>query len=538
VISFTVKLNWFSFSKVNKIRNSAEFLYNYPGTGSLFRMKLTTLKTYKLEVFFLFALVILSVFTLSGNGNADNSAASSGGTFWLPSTVMQSVAALYAVFIAIFILSLQSNRDSTNSIANRIKPPLKIVSYTAAGTIYFNGLILIVFSFGSFSEAKMKLLLIFSLISMVLSLLAIVYSSMNLLSNVSGLKTSSEKLSYISDLLRGQEENPVNPLKQSEKDTQFCIKALEDENPEVREIAAEALSQARGPEVEKALLGLLEDKHSRVRITAARNLGRIGTENASVPLIKRLAVDKDPVFRACAIESLGNLKDKQAIEPLIKSLDDKVPEVRISAARSLGILGDEKAEEALIAKLDKSSPELQKQIVLALGSSGSKKPTGLSSKKTAEALIRKLRNKDPELRKCAAESLGKLENPESVTPLLKCLEDANPEVRNAAAYSLGTLRAEKAIDALLEMLAEEDSELRITAVYALGNISSRKAVDALLETLNDSNPWVRRYAAEALVKIGDQKATASLVKNLNDPDPEVRWATAEALRILDKQNSR
>jgi hypothetical protein len=41
-------------------------------------MKLTTLKTYKLEVFFLFALAILSFFTLSGNENAGNSAANLG----------------------------------------------------------------------------------------------------------------------------------------------------------------------------------------------------------------------------------------------------------------------------------------------------------------------------------------------------------------------------------------------------------------------------------------------------------------------------
>lgn len=278
-------------------------------------MKLTDLKTYKLEVFFLFALVILSYFTLSGNGNVGDSAASSEGTFWLPSTVMQSVAALYAVFIAIFILSLQSKKDSTNSIANRIKPPLKIVSYTSASTIYFNGLILIVFSLGSFSETKMQLLLISSLISMVLSLVAIVYSSMNLLSNVSGLKTSSEKFSYILNLLREQEGNPVSSVKQSEKDTQFCIRALDDENPEVRTIAAKALGQVRSQRTEKALLGLLEDNNSGVRITAARALGRIGTENVAVPLIKRLTVDKDSGFRACAIESLGSLKDKRAIEP-------------------------------------------------------------------------------------------------------------------------------------------------------------------------------------------------------------------------------
>ncbi len=347
-------------------------------------MKLTDLKTYKLEVFFLFALVILSYFTLSGNENAGTSA-SSGNTFWLPSTVMQSVAALYAVFIAIFTISLQSKKDDTNSIANRIKPPLKIVSYTAAGTIYFNGLILIVFSLGSFSKTKMQLLLISSLISMVLSLVAIVYSSMNLLSNVSGLKTSSEKFYYISNILKEQEGNPVNSLKQNEKDIKFCIRALDDEHPEVRKIAAKVLGQVRSKKAEGALFELLDDNDSGVRIAAVRSLGYIGTENAVVPLIKRLTVDKDPTFRACAIESLGNLKDQRAIEPLIKSLDDKVPEVRIAAIRSLGILGDEKAEEALITRLDKSSPELQRQILLAIGSFGSKKAT--------EVLVHKLKDK-------------------------------------------------------------------------------------------------------------------------------------------------
>ncbi|WP_269848356.1 hypothetical protein [Methanosarcina horonobensis] len=151
---------------------------------------------------------------------------------------MQSTAALYAVFIAIFILSLQNNRENINSIANRIKPTLKVVSYTAAGTIYFNGLILIVFSLGTFSEGKMKILLLFSLFSMVASLIAIVYSSMNLLSDISGLKTSSEKLTYISDLVRGLEgPDSENLLMKNSKNIDFCIQSLDDENPEVRAIA-------------------------------------------------------------------------------------------------------------------------------------------------------------------------------------------------------------------------------------------------------------------------------------------------------------
>jgi HEAT repeat protein len=53
-----------------------------------------------------------------------------------------------------------------------------------------------------------------------------------------------------------------------------------------------------------------------VRITAVRALGRIGAECTVEPLIKSLVVDKDPAFRTCVIEVLGNLKDKRAIEPL------------------------------------------------------------------------------------------------------------------------------------------------------------------------------------------------------------------------------
>ncbi len=53
-----------------------------------------------------------------------------------------------------------------------------------------------------------------------------------------------------------------------------------------------------------------------VRTTAVRALGKIGTENTVKPLIKQLAADKNPEFRICAIEALGNLNDKLAIEPL------------------------------------------------------------------------------------------------------------------------------------------------------------------------------------------------------------------------------
>lgn len=500
-------------------------------------MKLAYIKTYKLEFFFIVALVILSFFTLSGNNSSGNSYADSEGTFWLPSAVMQSIAALYGVFIAIFILSLQSNKESLHSLANRIKPPLKIVSYIAAGTIYLNGLIIIVFSLDALSESKMKFLLIFSLTSMVFSLIAIVYSSINLLSDASGLKTSSEKFTHISNILQLQHENSGNSL-QNEKDMNFCIKALEDENPEVRKIAAKALGQMQSPGTEKALIKLLEDPNLKVRTSAIEALASAGNANSIDPLIKQLErsseTDKNTAYRISIIETLGKLQDMRAIDPLIKMLEDKKLEVKIAALHSLGVLGGDKVEEALILKLNeistlnKADLEFEILIIILLGN--------FESKKAFQVLIRKLEDKNPGIRKSAVQSLGKIKDPKAIDPVLRHISDENPEIRNAAAYSLGTLKAEKAISSILEMLFEEDSELRITAAYALGNIGSTKAVDSLLETLNDSNPWVRKYAVESLGKIGDLKAIDPLVKNLNDPDSEVRWASAEALRVLSQQS--
>ena len=190
---------------------------------------------------------------------------------------------------------------------------------------------------------------------MILSLIAIVYSSINLLSDVSGLKTSSEKFTHISNLLQLKHENSgYSP--QNERNMNFCIRALEDENPEVRKIAAKALGKMQSPRAEKALLKLLEDPNLKVRTSAIEALASAGNENSIEPLIKQLErpseTNKNAEYRISIIETLGKLHDKRAIVPLIKMLEDKKLEIKIAALYSLGILGGDKVEEALILKLN------------------------------------------------------------------------------------------------------------------------------------------------------------------------------------------
>lgn len=494
-------------------------------------MKLADVKTYKLEFFFFSILVVLSYALFSGN-NSITDTGSMNNYFWVPSTVMQSIAAVYAVFIAIFALALQRNLDSIHSIANRLKPPLKIVSYTAVGSIYINGLMLIIFSLHSPSILKIELMLFTSLLSLVASLIAIIYLSMEMLSDVSGLKTSSEKYAHLSNLLSELEGRDSGQMELSAGDSELCILSLDDEKPEVRIAAARLLGMLGDKQAVDALLDKLADKNPRVREAAVEALGRVGDEKTVEVLIAKLE-DRDPDFRLHTIRALARLGDERAVPSLVKRLDDKVLEVRIAAVSALGSLNSRKAVDPFLKKLEDSSMkdssvELQKHIIVALGKIG--------DKKAFSAILSLLDSPYPDIRKHAAEALGNLGDERAVSSLIEKLADINPEVRNASAYALGKLGDKRAVDPLLGMLKEKNPELRITAVYALGNLRTPQAISPLISMLDDDNPWVRKCAAEALGKIGDTKAVNSLVKNLDDPDSNVRWAVAEALRVLDKRS--
>ncbi|MEW6381536.1 MAG: HEAT repeat domain-containing protein [bacterium] len=113
------------------------------------------------------------------------------------------------------------------------------------------------------------------------------------------------------------------------------IAALKDESPKVRENAAEALGRIRDAGAVNSLIVALQDEDRNVREEAAEALGRIGKAGAAVePLIAALR-DEDQEVREEAAEALGKIKDLRAVEPLIAALKDEEPEVKENAARAL-----------------------------------------------------------------------------------------------------------------------------------------------------------------------------------------------------------
>jgi len=127
--------------------------------------------------------------------------------------------------------------------------------------------------------------------------------------------------------------------------------------PVIDEMEASALTATScvlgriGASAVEPLLSALKDDDWRVRVGAARALGRIGDSRAVEPLLGALK-DDDWRVRVGAATALGRIGDSRAVEPLIGALKDPEVHMRQSAAMALGQLGDGCAIEPIKAALE------------------------------------------------------------------------------------------------------------------------------------------------------------------------------------------
>lgn len=114
------------------------------------------------------------------------------------------------------------------------------------------------------------------------------------------------------------------------------FKALEDNDPVVREETVYLLSEFKDESVIKHLAQVLvNDEDQAVRASAAEELGDFGDQSAIGPLIKALE-DSDPRVRESVVEALGAIGGKRVISKLTEALEDEDEDVRYAAAEALG----------------------------------------------------------------------------------------------------------------------------------------------------------------------------------------------------------
>ncbi len=113
------------------------------------------------------------------------------------------------------------------------------------------------------------------------------------------------------------------------------------------------------------LIRNLQDKHTKTRANAAKELGDLKDARAVDPLIKSLK-DDDSYVRGQAASSLGKLKDARAVDPLIYLFKDDYTYVRAEAARALGEIGNVRAAAPLINFLKDDSTYAREEAVKSL----------------------------------------------------------------------------------------------------------------------------------------------------------------------------
>ncbi len=169
-----------------------------------------------------------------------------------------------------------------------------------------------------------------------------------------------------------------------------------------------------------------------VRFGAVEALGEIADKTTVNPLIEYLKEDEDPDFRAMVAKQLGEMGEvaKTAGTALIEALTDmKGTEVRENAAHALGQLNITNAVEPLIKALQEESDEYaRRQMAWSLGE--------LKNAKALSVLINTLNNPDKETRGNAAEALGKIKDNKAILPLLKASKDSDVDVQAKAIWAL------------------------------------------------------------------------------------------------------
>ena len=147
---------------------------------------------------------------------------------------------------------------------------------------------------------------------------------------------------------------------------------LKDSVEVVRKSAAVALGKMSAGSIGKDsraipyLIEGLSDPHFSVRMSSAEALVEIG-EPSVKPLIELLNLSQtgrpptDTIAVYLAIESLGKLKEKRAVKPLLKKLEDNDWATRAFTVEALGEIGDKNGSALLTIKGIKAIRNLKKR---------------------------------------------------------------------------------------------------------------------------------------------------------------------------------
>ena len=271
-----------------------------------------------------------------------------------------------------------------------------------------------------------------------------------------------------------------------------------------------------------ALLGVLDDPNVRASVDAA--FLAVGSE-AVDPLLRQLE-DGTRDARIAAATLLGRFGDERAVAPLIGLLDAADAELASAAAGSLALLGDPRALEGLLALFAHPRASVRQAAISSINAIG--------AESTPAAIAGRLTDSNPRVRECAIRVAGYFGFADCVAPVLSAADDQDEDVRRASIEQLPLLRDTAAIPALARAMSRDTPRNRAAAAHAAGFADDATTEQALLRALDDGDAWVRYFAAGSIGRRQITSAAPAMVHlALHDPAAQVRIAAMHALGVLD-----
>ncbi|MDH4130132.1 MAG: HEAT repeat domain-containing protein [Spirochaetota bacterium] len=267
---------------------------------------------------------------------------------------------------------------------------------------------------------------------------------------------------------------------------------------------------------------------------------------------------KDPESskRMQAAENLGKIEQKEAIDPLISSINDTNGEVRYAIVKALDHYNGDRISNILLQLLKDNEwyVRFQSGLILEKKLNGknlsileflyNNDPHKLSKLCAASALIaldqdpekkyfkfilNLLNDDDNAIRIQAVNFLSEIGDQSSVEKIIEEFNNQNKEVKLIMISILSKFQNNKIENWLIGLIDNADPDFKEMIIKGLGNFNSDLAVSQLIKLLDDDNSYIKSLSAITLGNLGNSLAIEPLIKKLDDPDQDVVFYSKEAL---------
>ncbi len=220
--------------------------------------------------------------------------------------------------------------------------------------------------------------------------------------------------------------------------------------------------------------------------------------------------DEDPQVRRLAVETMSDSEDWRICDHLVKALkEDSEAIVRIAAAEGLGLWAMQVAGELLNEEQAEAVTWALRKVVNDIDEIPEVRAAALlSASVLAEDWVEGLINdfyydEDRLLRLASVQAMGISGLEDWLDLLDEQLQSDDPDFRREAVTSVGELMIESTVDSVAALLVDDDESVVLATISALGEIGGDDATVYLKNFLEDAEPEMIEAIEEAIANATD-----------------------------------